>query len=310
MSYVERVLEANPQGLSPSTPFVIDRQWVGEIASRDFLDRLLEWPQVFVLRSALIDSLPADGSSKPPLQLHLTETLTKASLQERAQVVGRVLTTLRDDGVIPGWRDEDYVVNKYWGQRPQLFMERAAIPYFGIRGYGVHLNGYVHTPHGIKLWVARRSMTKASAPGKLDHLVGGGQPVGLGLLENLYKECAEEAGIPRELAMTARSVGALSYTYRDATTVRPDVIFCFDLALPADFVPQSVDSEVASFTLCDLQHIDHLVQEGTAFKFNSALVVIDFFIRHGWITPEHPDYLWLCQALRGIPTWPSSGISP
>ena len=150
----------------------------------------------------------------------------------------------------------------------------------------------------INVWVARRSMMKASAPGKLDHLVGGGQPVGLGLLENLYKECEEEAGIPRELSMTACPVGALSYTYRDATTVRPDVVFCFDLALPADFIPQSVDREVASFTLCDLQHIDRLVQEGTAFKFNSVLVVIDFFIRHGWIIPEHADYLWLCQALR------------
>ena len=310
MSYVERVLEANPQELSPGTPFVIDRRRIGEIASRDFLDRLLEWSQVFTLRSALTDSSSANGASKPRLQLHLTETLIKASPPERTQAVRRVLTTLRDDGVIPGWRDEDYVVNEYWGQPPQLFIERAAIPYFGIRGYGVHLNGYVPTPHGIKLWVARRAMTKASAPGKLDHLVGGGQPVGLSLLENLYKECAEEAGIPRELSMTARPVGALSYTYRDATTVRPDVVFCFDLALPADFVPQSVDGEVASFTLCDLQHIDRLIQEGAAFKFNSVLVVIDFFIRHGWILPEHADYLWLCQALRGASARPNSGISP
>lgn len=46
---------------------------------------------------------------------------------------------------------------------------------------GVHINGYVTLPDGSKeLWVAKRSSTKPTWPGKLDHIAAGGQPHGLG----------------------------------------------------------------------------------------------------------------------------------
>jgi hypothetical protein len=35
------------------------------------------------------------------------------------------------------------------------------------------------------------------------------------------------------------------------------------------------------------------------FKFNCSLVVIDFLIRHGVITPADPDYFDLVTGLRG-----------
>lgn len=45
---------------------------------------------------------------------------------------------------------------------------------------GVHVNGFVTLPDGSQeLWVARRSATKPTWPGKLDHIAAGGQPHGL-----------------------------------------------------------------------------------------------------------------------------------
>ena len=46
-------------------------------------------------------------------------------------------------------------------------MERAAVPYFGMKAYGVHINGYVKDPitSEILLWVAKRSKTKSTFPG-------------------------------------------------------------------------------------------------------------------------------------------------
>ena len=46
-------------------------------------------------------------------------------------------------------------------------MERAAVPYFGMKAYGVHINGYVKDPvtNEILLWVAKRSKTKSTFPG-------------------------------------------------------------------------------------------------------------------------------------------------
>ena len=52
---------------------------------------------------------------------------------------------------------------------------------------GVHINGYVETPSGLEIWVARRSRSKATWPGKLDHIVAGGQPAGMTCAANVIK---------------------------------------------------------------------------------------------------------------------------
>ena len=46
-------------------------------------------------------------------------------------------------------------------------MERAAAPWFGMKVYGVHINGYTRdaVTGEILLWVAKRSKTKSTFPG-------------------------------------------------------------------------------------------------------------------------------------------------
>jgi hypothetical protein len=53
---------------------------------------------------------------------------------------------------------------------PVLLLERAAAPFFGIKNYGVHINGYIKDPvtNEIFLWVAKRSPTKSTYPGNFD----------------------------------------------------------------------------------------------------------------------------------------------
>ena len=82
---------------------------------------------------------------------------------------------LKGQGHVPGWRDELYPVVTHWGADPLLLVERAAAPILGIKGYGVHINGFVHTGGKLWLWVATRSRDKPSWPGKLDHIAAGGQ---------------------------------------------------------------------------------------------------------------------------------------
>lgn len=43
-----------------------------------------------------------------------------------------------------------------------------------IQGYGVHMNGYVERDGQKFLWIGKRSLTKSTYPGMLDHLVAGG----------------------------------------------------------------------------------------------------------------------------------------
>ena len=140
-------------------------------------------------------------------------------------------------------------------------------------------------------------MTRAHEPGKLDHLVAGGLPHGMGLAENLIKECDEEAGITAELAKRAVPVGAVSYCAEMKKGLKPDVLYCYDLELPADFVPHPQDGKTTEFFLWPVDRVAEVVRESEDFKLNCNLVIIDFLIRRGCIPPEHPDYLALVAGL-------------
>jgi 8-oxo-dGTP pyrophosphatase MutT (NUDIX family) len=70
------------------------------------------------------------------------------------------------------------------------------------------------------------------------------QPYGLSCSANVVKECWEEAGVPNQLAAAATAVGFVSYVSMSEEGLKPDVLFCYDLQLPEDFVPQPQDGEV------------------------------------------------------------------
>lgn len=290
MSYLDRIRAANTHDLRGFLPFSVDGIRVGCV-KKPFAETLTRWPEVFRIdehRVTLAPPLDDDG----------------VPVKERTRAVGEVLRTLREEGVIDGWRDELYPVNRSWTEPPALLIERAAVPWLGVRGYGVHMNGFVRDAGGLRMWVARRSLSKPTGPGKLDQMVAGGQPAGIGLYDNMVKECAEEAGIPFEFARRVRAVGAISYTLETRVGFRPDLIFNFDLELPADFTPVNTDGEVEEFYLWPIEQVMEVVRESDEFKFNCALVVVDFLVRHGYIAADDPDYSDIVEGLTARPRTP------
>lgn len=201
---------------------------------------------------------------------------------------------------LDGWRNEYYAIADHYGGETFFLLERAALSYLGLTGHGVHINGYVNTPNGIDMWIAKRADNKPTAAGKLDQIAAGGQPYHLSLYDNVIKECDEEASIPSALAQTAVRASTISYYYDLPIGLRPDVIFNYDLCLPTTFVPQVNDGEVESFTRYPLDEILTMIAQTQQFKFNSAVVIIDFAMRHGVITPSHPEYLALQRGLARI----------
>lgn len=273
MSFLDRVRECNTFELSRFRPFCIDGQHVGWVKA-PFVHRLQQYPDVFQVNEDAV-------SLRPGL----------ANLETRSSAVDGVLRDLAEFGVIEGWRDEVYPVSRGWGRDPLLHMERAAIPYFGVRAYGIHVNAFVTDKASTKMWVARRSLEKPTFPGMLDNMVAGGQPVGIGLRENLIKECQEEANIPAELSRQANPVGVISYVAETTEGMKPDVQFVYDLELPPTFEPTNTDGEVEAFHLWPIEQVMEVVSDTTEFKFNCSLVIIHFLIRRGLISPEDPDYL-------------------
>ena len=132
-----------------------------------------------------------------------------------------------------------------------------------------------------------QSGDKLLDPGKLDHIVAGGVPAGLGPAETLVKEAGEEAAIPPELAALAVHVGVIGYAMERPEGLRRDWLHCYDLMLPEDFRPAPADGEVEAFELWPIRRAVAAVHDTGDFKFNVNLVLIDLFIRRELIAePE------------------------
>lgn len=218
----------------------------------------------------------------------------------RSLALRPVLDDLVKTGDLQALRGEGYRAAADWSGETLFTLDRAAAAYLGLRSYGVHINGFVRKADGLYLWVAERAHDR-TFPGMLDNTVAGGQPSHLSLMENVIKECAEEAAIPEVLARQATAIGCITYAYEDAVGIHPDCMYCYDIALPEDFTPVNTDGEVHSFSLWRAEEVLERVRSTFDFKFNCNLALIDFFIRHGTITAEsEPDYTALCHGLRQV----------
>ncbi|SCU78884.1 LADA_0A08328g1_1 [Lachancea dasiensis] len=213
-----------------------------------------------------------------------------------------------------GWRNEFYSV--YCNRKPYVLVERAFSGLLGIITYGVHVNGYTRDPVSgiVKIWVPRRSATKATWPSMLDNIVAGGLGYPHGVYETVVKESLEEANLPQEfIESRIRPVGAVSYFYfqgnieedkfqTEESLITGEVEYLYDLELPPEVIPHPNDDEVESFKLMTLQEtIDAL--KSFEFKPNCALVMLEFLIRHGYIHSENePNLLEIMNRIhRSLP---------
>ncbi len=281
MSFLDRIRECNSFDIGRYRPFMVAGErlgWVGH----EFAERLAVLGEVFMVNNSAV-----------ALDPHL------ADFDSRTAAVAGVLARLNEAGAIPAWRGEPYPVATSFEAPPVMQMERAAVPLFGVRAFGVHINGFVRQPiSGIAMWVGRRARDKPTFPGMLDNLVAGGQPIGLSLEQNLIKECGEEAAIPPETAARAQAAGHVAYCAEIEGALKPDTMFCYDLELPADFTPANTDGELEDFYLWPLDRVAATVRDTREFKFNCNLVIIDFLVRHGWIAPDDPDHGAIVAGLR------------
>ena len=229
MSYQDRIEACNTYDLSRFRIFQVNNLRVGWI-KHELADYLKNWPKVFQVSSMAVD---------------LADSFR--SFEERTEAVGEVIDELLSQGVIARRHGEMYPVTMSAREYALFLVDRGSAPYFGLRAFGQHINGFVRDNNEIMMWLGRRALTKWNAPGKLDNMVAGGLPYAVRLQENLTKECWEEAGIPPQLAAQAVPTGAITYCAETAHGLKPDVIYCYDLELPLDFVPQCTDGEVEDY---------------------------------------------------------------
>ena len=239
-------------------PFVIDGVSVGSVAEAH-LDALHGWPQALRIDARRVQLMAAD----------------------RDAALANINAALREQGLIVAWRDETYAVVERLGAPPFALIERAASRFWGTLTFGAHANGYVADAAGrpTHLWIARRALGKATDPGKLDNLVGGGVPFGQTPFETLVREGFEEAGLSAELMRRATPGSVIELACDIAEGFMHEQLHSFDLRLPADVTPINQDGEVAELRCLPVAEAIELAA-ADAMTVDAALVTLDFALRH------------------------------
>lgn len=208
-------------------------------------------------------------------------------------------SALRAAGLITGWRDERYLVTCLDTRVVLGRLERAAARFWGTLTLGAHANGWVAGADGRPeaLWIAQRSLTKATDPGLFDNLIGGGVPADQSPWEALLREGWEEAGLGPELLRTARPgrIWRLERELPEGWQV--EELHVHDLQLPPDTVPVNQDGEVARFDRLPVDEALALARSGR-MTVDASLATLDFALRHGLLGPQGPamsaavSHLW------------------
>ena len=264
-------------------PFVADGVLVGWMKP-GFAEKLKDWPDVFIVRPRGV-SLSGDY----------------ANCEQRSAALGEVTETLAVEGIVSGWRDELITVSETFHSEPIFHIERAASRHFGVMSYAAHLNGLTVRDGVPLVWIARRSHTKAIDPDRLDNLVGGCISRGSTPRQTLHKECWEEAGIGADRAATARAAGAVALCYQVEEGVHRELVFVHDLFLPPDFEPRNQDGEVSAFLLLAVGDVIARVEAMSShgeFTIDSAIVMVDYLIRRGFLSLERKDYIELLRSIK------------
>ncbi len=183
----------------------------------------------------------------------------------RSAALGSVIGALAADGRIPGWRDETYA-------DPQRVRRAAA---------------RVHRARGVAL-LRHDDLRGASERRRRDMRIGGAPDCGSRAAatrrrpipacstmswraesagvsasrRRSSKECWEEAGISRKSPCAPWRGAPLMCCNRCRKAHRPEQIFIYDLALPADFAPRNQDGEVGEHRLARIDEVARWIEEG------------------------------------------------
>ncbi|ORY02116.1 hypothetical protein K493DRAFT_312188 [Basidiobolus meristosporus CBS 931.73] len=295
-SYLDILHSIDPvanEDLKAYAPFIVDGIKVGLLEEK-VCQKILEYGHL--VDNQLLVTSNEEG------QAYVTFSASVTDSNNRTKILKTLTEAWREAAefnTLAGWRGELFAIHGDPNDPRGFFfeLERSASPIFGIGTYGSHLNGLVRTENKLpKVWIGQRAASKQTWPNFLDNTVGGGISSGCSPKEIIIKESMEEAGIPSELATNAVLTGTVSYMIA-ALGLEQSTLFVYDLYLPDDFQPVPQDGEVGAYYLYSFEEIEQLLLDGK-FMPDAAIVIIDLFIRFGYLTPEtNPHYQLLVYGI-------------
>lgn len=132
-------------------------QLIGLLKSEFARNLASEYSNIFALRDRKCTNQDNDF-------LTLTDQFMQSSFDERVAAFANITLKLCNQGIIKGWRNELLPISVSFSSPPIVLLERASCAHFGVRAYGVHVNGFVREKGsgGVAgrishLWVGTRS---------------------------------------------------------------------------------------------------------------------------------------------------------
>lgn len=201
------------------------------------------------------------------------------------EVLADVAVALRADGRVPFWRDEQLDV---WSKAGQSLgtIERGVTRPLGLLTVAVHLNAW--SAQG-QLWVARRSLSKPTDPGRWDNLVGGLVAAGEEGLLALSRETQEEAGLkPAHLAQTSALRNIVLMRRQLPEGYQREMVQSVSATLSADARPVNLDGESMTIECLPISTIIEMLEEDVFTLASSLIILDDLLYRALGKAPELP----------------------
>jgi len=261
----------------PRRPFFVDGERVGSV-DEAHVSALQPWGRWVEVRADAV--------------------VLTATPSEREALFTEMNQRVHEQGLIRAWRDEPFPLLSPTTGRVLATFERASARFWGTLTLGAHCNGWVADEGGrpAQMWIARRSLTKATDPGLLDNLIGGGVPFGQTPRETLVREGFEEAGLSP--AQMARALpGRVIELDRDIPEGRQfERLHVFDLQLQPGETPANQDGEVGELHLWP---IDEVARQAASehMTVDASLATLDFLLRHRLSRGAHPAWALGLEAL-------------
>ena len=194
----------------------------------------------------LAQALPNANRTAHTLLWHAED----ASVPERSAQLQEAVCTLHAQGLIDGWRNEQFCFYADPALPPDpaqsgfVRIERAGFRYLGMMSHAVHINGF--TPDG-RMWCGQRSAHKATDPGLWDNMTAGGLSAGESLESCAVRELWEEAGLQGVIPGQLQAAGRIRISRITPSGWHDEMLHVYNLQLPFEFVPSNQDGEVQAF---------------------------------------------------------------
>ena len=142
----------------------------------------------------------------------------------------------------------------------------------GLTTRAVHLSGW---STDNRLWVARRSLTKATDPGMWDTLVGGL----VGNLEDpdfaLVRESDEEAGLDAPDIVARTPLRTIAHMRRQLPEgFQTEAVLTCECVLADHVTPKNRDGEVMEIQLLEIETLSQMLKED-AFTLEASIVITE-----------------------------------